>query len=484
MTDTDHDTDTEVEANDTVADDTDAQVRAARRAALRLANVDEETRNAALNAIADAIRDHEAEILAANAEDVAEAEEMLARGEYTEALVDRLKLDATKVESIAGMVESVAEQEDPLGETLAARELDEGLELYRVAVPIGVVATVFESRPDALVQIAALALKSGNAVILKGGSEASASNRVLYETVREAVADVASDVDGDGPSDVASGGDGGGPSDGVPGGWAQLIEAHEAVDRLLELDDLVDLVMPRGSSEFVSYIQDNTQIPVLGHTEGICHVYVDRDADLPTAEDVALDAKVQYPAVCNAVETLLVDEAVAEAFLPGVVERYESEGVELRGDERTRDIVDVGAATADDWTTEYGDLELSIKVVDGVYEAVEHVNENGSKHTESILTEDAETAETFMTGVDAASVFHNASTRFADGYRYGLGAEVGISTGKIHARGPVGLAGLTTYKYYLEGDGHLVATYAGDDAKPFTHREFDGAWTPGRRSER
>jgi glutamate-5-semialdehyde dehydrogenase len=441
--------------------DTESQVTEAQQAALRLANVDESARNEALSAIADALREREDEILAANEQDVAEAEEMLERGEYTQALVDRLKLDAGKIESIAGMVESVAGQEDPLGETLEARELDEDLELYKVAVPIGVVGTIFESRPDALVQIAALSLKSGNAVILKGGSEAAESNRVLYETIVEAAAEADADL---------------------PGGWAQLIEAHEEVDALLEMDDKVDLVMPRGSSEFVSYIQDNTQIPVLGHTEGVCHVYVDEAADLDKAADIAFDAKVQYPAVCNAVETLLVNESVAEQFLPDIVARYEEAGVELRGDEATREIVDVGAATEADWTSEYGDLELSIKVVSDVYAAVEHVNANGSKHTESIVTEDPDHAEVFMTGIDAASVFHNASTRFADGYRYGLGAEVGISTGKIHARGPVGLEGLTTYKYYLEGDGQLVATYAGDDAKPFSHREFDGEWTPGHRS--
>ena len=441
--------------------DTDRQVTEAQRAALRLANVDEADRDAALRSIADAIREHEAEILAANAEDVTEAEAMLERGEYTQALVDRLKLDAAKLDDIAGMVESVAEQDDPLGATLSARELDEGLELYRVAVPIGVIATVFESRPDALVQIAALALKSGNAVILKGGSEANESNRTLYRIIREAT---------DGSFET------------LPAGWAQLIEAHEEVDRLLELDEKVDLVMPRGSSAFVSYIQNNTQIPVLGHTEGVCHVYVDEEADLSMAEEVAFDAKVQYPAVCNAVETLLVNESVASEFLPGLVERYEAAGVELRGDAATREIVDIGEATEADWRTEYGDLELSIKLVSDVYDAIEHVNANGSKHTESILTENAETAEAFMTGIDAASVFHNASTRFADGYRYGLGAEVGISTGKIHARGPVGLEGLTTYKYYLEGDGHLVATYAGEDALPFTHRDLDTDWTPGRRA--
>ncbi|MFC7324421.1 glutamate-5-semialdehyde dehydrogenase [Halorubrum rutilum] len=434
--------------------DTDELIEASGRAALRLANADEATRNDALRSIADALRANESAILDANARDVEAAEEMLARGEYTQALVDRLKLDAAKLEDIAEMVESVAEQADPLGRTLAARELDEDLELYRVSVPIGVVATVFESRPDALVQIAALALKSGNAVILKGGSEASESNRVLHRVIREATAD-------------------------LPDGWAGLVEAHEEVDRLLERDDAVDLVMPRGSSEFVSYIQENTQIPVLGHTEGVCHVYVDDDADLEMAADVAFDAKVQYPAVCNAVETLLVHESVAADLLPDLVERYEEAGVELRGDAATREIVDVGAATDDDWDAEYGDLELSIKLVGDAYEAVDHVNAHGSKHTESIVTEDRSTADAFMTGIDAASVFHNASTRFADGYRYGLGAEVGISTGKVHARGPVGLEGLTTYKYYLEGDGHLVASYSGEDALPFAHRELDAEWELG-----
>jgi len=437
---------------------TDEQIAAARDAALRLANTDETTRDEALAAMADALRAHTDDVLAANETDVERAEALLERGEYSAALVDRLRLDAAKVDDIAAMVESVAALEDPLGRTVAARELDDGLELYEVTVPIGVVAAVFESRPDALVQIAALALESGNAVILKGGSEASESNRALYERLREAAA-----------------------AAGVPDGWIQLIEAHEDVDRVLERDDAVDLVMPRGSSAFVSYIQDATSIPVLGHTEGVCHVYVDADADLSMAADVAYDAKVQYPAVCNAVETLLVDDDVAGDLLPTLVDRYEAAGVTVRGDDRTRAVVDVDPATDADWDTEYGDLELSIRVVDDVYDAVTHVNRHGSKHTESILTEDAETAETFMTGVDAASVFHNASTRFADGYRYGLGAEVGISTGKVHARGPVGLEGLTT-KYYLEGDGHLVATYSGEDAASYTHRELSTTWTPGHRS--
>jgi glutamate-5-semialdehyde dehydrogenase len=440
---------------------TERKVTEAQTAALDLANVADEERRAALHAVADAIEANHERILDANDEDVTAAEAMLDAGEYSRALVDRLELSSGKLDDIAAMVRSVAEQDDPLGKTLAARRLDEGLELYKVGVPIGVIGTVFESRPDALVQIAALSCKSGNAVILKGGSEASNSNRVLYELIREATADVSA----------------------VPEGWAQLIEAREDVTTLLGMDDAVDLLMPRGSSEFVSYIQDNTSIPVLGHTEGVCHVFVDSEADLDMAEDVAYDAKVQYPAVCNAVETLLVHEDVAEAFLPSMVERYRAADVTLRGDAATRDVVDVDAATEADWSTEYGDLELSITVVDGLSAAVDHVNTYGSKHTESIVTADADRAGTFMRSVDAASVFHNASTRFADGYRYGLGAEVGISTGKIHARGPVGLEGLTTYKYHLEGSGQVVASYAGDDAKPFLHEMFEGDWNPGRLSE-
>jgi len=436
---------------------TDEKVEAANAAALRLANQPAEERDAALRAVADAVEANEDRILAANEDDVADAEELLAAGEYTQALVDRLELSPSKLESIAEMVRSVADQDDPLGRTLAARRLDDDLELYKVSVPIGVVGAVFESRPDALVQIAALALKSGNSVILKGGSEAGRSNRVLHEVIREAAS-------------------------AMPDGWVGLIEAREDVDRLLEMDDAVDLLMPRGSSAFVRYIQDNTSIPVLGHTEGVCHVYVDEAADLEMAADIALDAKVQYPAVCNAVETLLVDAAVADEFLPGVVERYRAAGVELRGDGRTREVVDVDAASEADWSTEYGDLVLSVAVVDSLPDAVDHVNTYGSKHTDAVVTEEPDRAATFMRGVDSASVFHNASTRFSDGYRFGLGAEVGISTGKTHARGPVGLDGLTTYKYYLEGDGQLVGGYAGEDARPFTHEEFDGEWTPGRRS--
>ncbi|MFP4625183.1 MAG: glutamate-5-semialdehyde dehydrogenase [Natronomonas sp.] len=434
---------------------TTAKVEAANSAALKLANLSDTDRKSALYDVADAIESRREEILEANDADVEAAEEMLEKGEYSRALVDRLELSPSKIGSITEMVRSVAEQADPLERTLESRRLDDGLELYKVSVPIGVVGSVFESRPDALVQIAALSLKSGNAVILKGGSEASHSNRVLFEIIREATAV-------------------------VPEGWVQLVEAREDVTRLLGMDESIDLLMPRGSSEFVGYIQDNTSIPVLGHTEGICHVFVDQDADLSMASEIAYDAKVQYPAVCNAVETLLVHKDVAADFLPDVTDRYAEAGVELRGDEAARAVVEMDEASEADWSTEYGDLVLSIKIVESLDGAIDHVNTYGSKHTDSIVTQDADRASTFMRSIDSASVFHNASTRFSDGYRFGLGAEVGISTGKTHARGPVGLEGLTTYKYHLEGSGQIVGTYAGDDAKPFLHEEFDGEWRPGR----
>jgi glutamate-5-semialdehyde dehydrogenase len=429
------------------------KAKEAQKAALELSNAPDEERREALRRIAEGIEEREDELLEANERDVEEAEEMLERGEYTQALVDRLKLDSAKVSSIAEMVRGVAGQDDPVGETLAARELDEGMNLYKVSVPIGVVGSVFESRPDALPQIASLCLRSGNAAVLKGGSEAEGSNRVLFEAIREAT----SETD-------------------VPDGWVQLIESREDVETLLGMDEHVDLLMPRGSTAFVRHVQDNTKIPVLGHTEGVCHVYVDRDADLEKAERIAYDAKVDYPAACNAVETVLVHEAVAEGFIPRIAERYGEAGVEVRGDERTRELIEAREATDEDWTTEYGDLAVSVRVVGSLGEAMDHANTYGSKHTDSIVTEDEGNARRFMEGVDSASVFHNASTRFSDGFRYGLGAEVGISTGKTHARGPVGVEGLTTYKWYIEGDGHVAGDYRGEDAREFTHRDFDGDW--------
>ncbi len=432
---------------------TDAKATTASKAAHALASTTDELRTETLESIADAIDGARAEILEANERDVDAANELLEAGEYSQALVDRLKLSDEKIDSIVSMVRSVASQEDPLGQTHSATRLDAGLDLYRTTVPLGVVGAIFESRPDALVQIASLCLKSGNGVILKGGSEAAESNRVLFEVIREISAD-------------------------APDGWIQLIEARADVDALLDLDEHVDLIMPRGGTQFVRYIQENTNIPVLGHAEGVCHVYVDNAADVEMATEIAYDAKVQYPAVCNAVETLLVHESVAEDYLPEIAARYAEADVEMRGDEATRAIIQADEATEADWGTEYGDLIIAIRVVDSLESAVNHIIEYGSKHTDAIVTNRNDRAQRFMRSLDSASVFHNASTRFADGYRFGLGAEVGISTGKTHARGPVGLEGLTTYQYYLEGDGHLVADYVGTDARSYLHESIDTTWPP------
>ncbi|MFT5378010.1 MAG: glutamate-5-semialdehyde dehydrogenase, partial [Candidatus Latescibacterota bacterium] len=353
---------------------------------------------------------------------------------------------------------SIIAQPEPLGQTQSATELDEGLALYRVSVPIGVIGVIFESRPDALVQIACLCLKSGNAVLLKGGSEAAKSNAVLAEVMIEATRSLAE----------------------MPVGWMALLAGREEVRALLDEHDNIDLIIPRGGNEFVQYIMNNTNIPVMGHADGICHVYVDKAADIDKAIAIAVDSKTQYVSVCNAAETLLVHQDIAEAFMPRAVVALREKQVELRGDERARVAAQANGqmqpAAEEDWKTEYLDYILSVRVVDDLDAAVAHINEYGSHHTDSIVTEDKAAARAFLQQVDAASVVHNASTRFADGFRYGLGAEVGISTNRLHSRGPVGLEGLTIYKYVLEGDGHVVDSYEGDGARSFTHKPLSASW--------
>jgi glutamate-5-semialdehyde dehydrogenase len=429
------------------------KAKVAREASYALAKLPGAVRDGELGKVAKAIWRHREAILEANARDLEAAEEMLQRREITGAMIKRLELNPAKIQGIVDMVRGVASQEDPLGKTEYAMELDEGLELFRVSSPIGVIAVIFESRPDALVQIASLCLKSGNCVLLKGGSEARNTNQRLFEIIREA-------------------------ADAVPDGWIHIVEERREVGEILKMDDYVDLIVPRGSNDFVRYIQSNTRIPVLGHAEGVCHVYVDSEADIPMALDVCYDAKVQYPSVCNAVDAILVHEAVAPRFLPGMVDRFLRRGVEVRGDARVREIVDEGVleATDEDWGAEYLDYVVAIKIVDTMEEAVNHVNTYGSHHTDAIVTSNEEAALGFMESVDSAGVFWNASTRFADGYRYGFGSELGISTGKIHVRGPTGLEGLTTYKYYLRGGGHIVADYAAGGSRQFTHRSLDREW--------
>ena len=327
-------------------------------------------------------------------------------------------------------------------------ELDEGLILDRISVPLGVLGIIFESRPDAFVQISTLALKSGNAVMLKGGREALRTNRALFESIKE-----------------------GGKKAGLPDGWIQNLESREEVTEMLALDDCIDLIIPRGSNAFVRYIMDHSRIPVMGHADGICHTYIDKDADIDKAVKIAVDGKTQYPAVCNATETLLVHQDIAQAFLPAFKQALTEKHTELRGDEAVQKIIEVKPADDRDWKTEYLDYILSVKIVPDEQAAIDHINQFGSGHTDAIVTENTEAAELFTDGVDSACVFVNASTRFSDGYRFGFGAEVGISTSKLHARGPVGLEGLCTYKYVLHGNGDIVADYA-DGKKQFTHKKI------------
>jgi len=419
---------------------------AAKSASIRLAAADTDTKNDALARIAGAIRQNTDRIVAVNEQDLSAAE----NDNLAAPLLKRLKFDEGKITQVIAGVESLIELDDPVGKALTATELDAGLELYKVSCPIGVIGVVFESRPDALVQISTLCLKSGNCVLLKGGSEAANTNRILTEIIAEA-------------SEEA----------GLPSGWIQLLETRQDVAEMLALDEHIDLIIPRGSNEFVRYIMSNTNIPVLGHADGICHVYVDGDADLDMAVNVTVDSKCQYVAVCNAAETLLVDARIAETFLPKVKTALERKNVELRGCERTASIIDVKPATEEDWSTEYLDYTLSIKVVDDLDAAIDHINRYGSGHTDTIVTADKSTAEPFMALVDSGNVFWNCSTRFSDGYRYNLGAEVGISTNKIHARGPVGLDGLLIYKWRLSGTGQIVADYSGPNAKKFTHKKIE-----------
>lgn len=414
----------------------------AKAASTPLSDTSVELRNRALLAMAEALRGHSAEIGEANGRDLEASRDL------GDALQKRLVFDEKKLRGVVDGLEALASLPDPLGRVLTRTELAEGLHLRRVTCPIGVIGIIFEARPDALVQISSLCLKSGNAVLLKGGKEALHTNRILAEVIRNATEAV-----------------------GLPGDWIQLLETREEVNGMLRLNEYIDLIVPRGSNSFVKYIMENTTIPVLGHSAGLCHLFLDASANLEKAVAIAVDAKTQAPATCNTVETLLVHKDAASRLLPAVCDALRNAGVELRGDEMSRSIVTwMKPATEEDWSTEYLALILSVKVVDDLAAAIAHINRFGSHHTDAIVTEDAAAAELFQRRVDSADVFWNASTRFADGYRFGLGAEVGISTSKIHARGPVGLEGLTIYKWLLSGQGDTVAPFA-DGRRAFTHRQ-------------
>ena len=430
-------------------------------------------RNQTLLALADSLRSHAEEIFAANREDLAAAQ----RDKLSPALLSRLKFDEQKLQTSISSLKSLSALPDPTGRVLLKRELDKGLVLTKVTVPIGVIGIIFEARPDAMIQVASLCIKSGNCAVLKGGKESFHTNRLLFSLIY----DCALKCD-------------------LPPACLLHATEHAQIAELLSFESLVDLLIPRGSNAFVRYIMDHTNIPVMGHAGGVCHIYVDRDADTETALPIILDAKTQYPAACNAVETLLIHRDLASTFLPAVTQLLKTNGVQIRG---TREVMELLSTEEEqntdtsqkeavagscgfppegrsefpaimedaDFTTEYNDRILSIKLVSGVEEAVLHINTYGSHHTDAILTENDKTAEYFLQMVDSAGVYRNCSTRFADGYRYGFGAEVGIATGKLHARGPVGLDGLVTYKYRLIGEGQTVTEYASGE-KQFHHRDL------------
>ena len=418
---------------------------AAKHASRSLASLDEAKRNHILEAMASTLEKSGNQLFAANQQDMQSATCRSNDEALPASTLSRLKLTEAKLREMIEQVRSVANLPDPLNRRLDFIELDAGLNLEKTSVPLGVLAIIFEARPDAVTQIASLAIKSGNTVILKPGREVEHTAKAIVRVLREALA-----------------------KEGVPEDAISLVLGRDEVNDLLAMHDLVDMVIPRGSKALVEYVQANTRIPVLGHSEGICHIYVDRAADQQLALRVIEDAKLDYPAACNAVETVLIHRDIAEQFLPKLLNSLRDRNIIVHGDERVR-TASGEVQPVVDWHCEYGIPELAVGFVDSLDAAIDHIHTHGSSHTESILTEDAAAAEKFLREVDAAGVFHNASTRFADGFRYGFGAEVGISTSKLHARGPVGLEGLTTYKYVLRGHGHIAGDYRGANARTFTH---------------
>ena len=424
----------------------------AKRASRALASFTAEQRIAAIRAAAELIELNRSNLLESNAQDLEAARHMLECGEITAATFERLRLTDKKIAEMTRSMLAVAELPDPVGRILQRTELDVNLVLEKITCPLGVLAIIFEARPDAVTQISALGLKSANAVILKAGREVERTAHALVEIIRRALTKCE-----------------------IPDDAVTMMTGRESVQQLLGMSDIVDMVIPRGSKQLVEFVQANTRIPVLGHAEGVCHIYVDASADPDMALAIIDDSKTDYPAACNAVETVLVHEQIAESFIPTLAERLGSRGVRLRGCERTRAILasqTVETVADNEWNTEYSDLVLAVRVVNAMDAAIEHIHAHGSSHTETIVTQDSVAAESFLAQVDAAGVFHNVSTRFADGYRYGFGAEVGISTSKLHARGPVGLDGLTTYKYVLRGAGQLARSYQGPNATAFTHKKL------------
>ena len=402
-------------------------------------------RNNTLLRLANLLEEEKETIFTANQKDLAKAEEE----QLSAPLLHRLAFGEEKLRQAVIGLKALAEMEDPLNRTLLSTEITEGLNLYKVSSPIGVIGVIFESRPDAVIQIASLCIKSGNAVLLKGGREALGTNLVLTGIIRRALSD-----------------------SGLPADTAQILETREDVAEMLKEDTLIDLIIPRGSNSFVRYIMDNSRIPVLGHSDGLCHVFIDESADPGMALKVAVDSKVQNVSVCNAMETLLIHESIAPSILPVLFAAFRENNVEVRGNKDVCSIIPCMLASEEDWSTEYLDYIVSVKIVSSLREAVSHINHFGSHHTDCIVTENRENAAAFLKQVDSAGVYWNVSTRFADGFVYGFGAEVGIATGKLHARGPMGLDGLTTYKYKLIGSGQTMSEMK-KGLRKYTHRHLN-----------
>ena len=406
------------------------KAKAAKSGMRILSLVSSEVRNNALQAMASAIRDNRGSILAANKIDMKNGlADCLA-----DPLMKRLELDDKKIEIMADNLVQVAALPEPIGQVDSMWERPNGLRIGTVRVPIGVIGVIYESRPNVTVEVAALCIKSGNGVLLRGGSEAISSNTVIAGILQKSAKDFGLDQ------------------------AIQFVNItdRQAVQSMIAKHELIDLIVPRGSNEFIRYIMKNSEIPVVGHADGVCHVFIDQNADLEMATEIAINSKTQYVAACNAMETLLVHQKVAQTFLPRIQVRLAQEGVELRGCKTSQSICpDMLAANSEDWSTEYLDKILSIRIVDDFDQAVDHINKYGSHHSDAIITKDYATAQKFLKVVDSAAVYVNSSTRFTDGYEFGLGAEVGISTQKLHCRGPMGLEGLTSYKYVIYGDGQI-----------------------------
>lgn len=408
--------------------------KCAKTASLELASLSTEIKNCALKNIAKALEDKKSEIMNANLKDLELAEVSVQNGKLSRAVFNRLKLDESKMRSMISGVLDLVKLDDPVNKTIFARQLDEGLNLYKVSCPIGVIGIIFEARPDVISQISSLAIKSANAVILKGGKEAVNTNTEIFSVIKNALD----------------------KTQGFPKNAINQVFSHEDVANMLKCSDYIDLIIPRGGNSLVKFIKENTSIPVLGHADGICHIYIDENADFEMAKNIIIDAKTQYPSACNSVETLLINEKFKET--ENLLKELENAGIKL-------------ISNPEKWNFEYSDKILAYKFVSDTAEAINHINTYGSGHTDCIITNNNDNAEAFMNKVDSAGVYQNVSTRFADGYRYGFGAEVGISTNKTHARGPVGLEGLTIYKYKLKGSGQTVKPYA-DGVKNFHHKDL------------